>query len=88
MLLRGSDACRVHVDPDVDVSQLRTMMRNMCQGGCGCGMFTFSGDQTLVVRVDRSRPVNLMDDGSDDVLALVPTMTVANNRSMVTCGLK
>lgn len=62
------------------------MMRNMCHGGCGCGCVTsaFSCNQPPVVRLDRCRPANLIHDGSGDVLALVPTMAAANNRSKVT----
>lgn len=66
------DGCRVAIDPQSDMSQIRTMHRNVRDADDGWGMSTVSGDIPQVVRPEGRWPANAIHDGSDEVVACFP----------------
>lgn len=68
------DACRIAIDPQADVSQLRTMNVSQHDGADGWGMNTLGPRPNATVLSEAGRwPANLIHDGSDEVVALFPS---------------
>lgn len=61
------DGCRIQINPIVDMSQIRTMNRNLNEIDNGWGMNKISSDCPQVVRQDGRFPSNLIIDDSEEI---------------------
>lgn len=70
--------CRVPVDVIADKSQLRTINRNLREGGDGWGLSTSVSTKPQVVHEEGRWPANLLHDGGESVKKFFPITGVSS----------